>query len=103
MAGQGEEQLERDADINRLDRTHHVAGAIGFQNGNRHGWIGLHHWQNDGRHEATVQLRVVGRHGRSNARVGAPELPNLPASATTVLRRRYILIHLEKTQLELRV
>ncbi|MED6213234.1 hypothetical protein PIB30_091197 [Stylosanthes scabra] len=32
MAGQqGEEQLERDADINRLDRTHHVAGAIGFQ------------------------------------------------------------------------
>ncbi|MED6169717.1 hypothetical protein PIB30_023926 [Stylosanthes scabra] len=31
MAGQGEEQLERDADINRLDRTHHVAGALGFQ------------------------------------------------------------------------
>ncbi|MED6224163.1 hypothetical protein PIB30_081204 [Stylosanthes scabra] len=31
MAGQGEEQLERDADINRLDQTHHVAGAIGFQ------------------------------------------------------------------------
>ncbi|MED6151015.1 hypothetical protein PIB30_078218 [Stylosanthes scabra] len=37
------------------------------------------------RHEAAIQLRVVGRHGRSNARVGAPELPNLPASATTVL------------------
>ncbi|MED6160960.1 hypothetical protein PIB30_056240 [Stylosanthes scabra] len=31
MAGQGGEQLERDADINRLDRTHHMAGAIGFQ------------------------------------------------------------------------
>ncbi|MED6127104.1 hypothetical protein PIB30_084969 [Stylosanthes scabra] len=30
MAGKGEKQLERDADINRLDRTHHVAGAIGF-------------------------------------------------------------------------
>ncbi|MED6158276.1 hypothetical protein PIB30_031234 [Stylosanthes scabra] len=28
---QGEEQLKRDADINRLDRTHHVAGAIGFE------------------------------------------------------------------------
>ncbi|MED6126718.1 hypothetical protein PIB30_081070 [Stylosanthes scabra] len=27
----GEEQIQRDADINRLDRTHHVAGAIGFQ------------------------------------------------------------------------
>ncbi|MED6159391.1 hypothetical protein PIB30_041959 [Stylosanthes scabra] len=32
MVGQqGEEQLERNADINRLDRIHHVAGAIGFQ------------------------------------------------------------------------
>ncbi|MED6129161.1 hypothetical protein PIB30_105166, partial [Stylosanthes scabra] len=31
MAGQGDEQLERDADINRFHRTHHVAGAIGFQ------------------------------------------------------------------------
>ncbi|MED6162802.1 hypothetical protein PIB30_073990 [Stylosanthes scabra] len=32
MAGRkGKEQLERDSDINRLDRSHHVAGAIGFQ------------------------------------------------------------------------
>ncbi|MED6128594.1 hypothetical protein PIB30_099411, partial [Stylosanthes scabra] len=32
MSGrQGEEQLERDSDINRLDRSHHVTGAIGFQ------------------------------------------------------------------------
>ncbi|MED6170186.1 hypothetical protein PIB30_028420 [Stylosanthes scabra] len=29
MAGRG--QLTRDPDINRLDRTYHVAGAIGFQ------------------------------------------------------------------------
>ncbi|MED6210799.1 hypothetical protein PIB30_067526 [Stylosanthes scabra] len=27
----GEEQIQRDANINRLDRTHHVAGALGFQ------------------------------------------------------------------------
>ncbi|MED6224726.1 hypothetical protein PIB30_086847 [Stylosanthes scabra] len=31
MADQDKEQLERDADINRLDRTHHVAGALEFQ------------------------------------------------------------------------
>ncbi|MED6139057.1 hypothetical protein PIB30_080290 [Stylosanthes scabra] len=29
--GRGGHQLERDPDINRLDRRHHVAGAIGFQ------------------------------------------------------------------------
>ncbi|MED6226483.1 hypothetical protein PIB30_104212 [Stylosanthes scabra] len=30
-SGRGGGQLIRDPDINRLDRSHHVAGAIGFQ------------------------------------------------------------------------
>ncbi|MED6194638.1 hypothetical protein PIB30_030380 [Stylosanthes scabra] len=29
--GRGGQQLVRDPDINRLDRSHHMAGAIGFQ------------------------------------------------------------------------
>ncbi|MED6163873.1 hypothetical protein PIB30_084217 [Stylosanthes scabra] len=29
--GRGRGQLIRDANINRLDATHHVAGALGFQ------------------------------------------------------------------------
>ncbi|MED6163347.1 hypothetical protein PIB30_078999 [Stylosanthes scabra] len=50
MAGQqGEEQLERDADINRLDRTHHVAGEIGFQVStvdlSRYKHVGLRQWR----------------------------------------------------------
>ncbi|MED6125831.1 hypothetical protein PIB30_072319 [Stylosanthes scabra] len=71
-----------------------------LENRNRDGRIGLHHWQNDGGHEAAVQLRVVSRHRGSNTSVGASKLPNLPATATSLLRR---VIDLSETQSELRI
>ncbi|MED6199672.1 hypothetical protein PIB30_078141 [Stylosanthes scabra] len=63
MAGQqGEEQLECDADINRLDRTHHVAGAIGFQVStvdlSRYKHVGLRQWRRSREPSEWVELGI---------------------------------------------
>ncbi|MED6148187.1 hypothetical protein PIB30_050755 [Stylosanthes scabra] len=67
-----------------LDRT--------LENGNRDRRVSLHHRQDDGSHQAAVQLIVVSRHRRSNARVLPEGNPNAPrASIRRVLAPAMIL------------